>query len=252
MFNIYIIQPMLMNELPNLSNIIHSISVPKQVLETDIDELRESVYLIIDDFISNNIEEYRYKDFAHRIFEHTYHIIDMIYRDTTRFISDKKKVFKPKYGASPLFEHHTTSLVFNDAPLHTRVRSIMVGAMNPRAIACMEDGLIRQVDWLLDQMSEQVDLIKSFAGAIPLEVIGNLFNMPHEERGPLQDWSLAILGALEPTLSQQQLDDGNRAVSEFKTYLKDLVFRRAKNPGDPETDVLTRLMQSEQGQLSEV
>jgi cytochrome P450 len=128
----------------------------------------------------------------------------------------------------------------------------MVGAMNPRAIACMEDGLIRQVDWLLDQMSEQVDLIKSFAGAIPLEVIGNLFNMPHEERGPLQDWSLAILGALEPTLSQQQLDDGNRAVSEFKTYLKDLVFRRAKNPGDPETDVLTRLMQSEQGQLSEV
>ena len=41
---------MLMNELPNLSNIIHSISVPKQVLETDIDELRESVYLIIDDF----------------------------------------------------------------------------------------------------------------------------------------------------------------------------------------------------------
>ena len=55
---------MLMNELPNLSNISHSISVPKQVLETDIDELRESVYLIIDDFISNNIEEYRYKDFA--------------------------------------------------------------------------------------------------------------------------------------------------------------------------------------------
>ena len=44
---------MFMNELPNLSNIIHSISVPKQVLETDIDELRESVYLIIDDFISN-------------------------------------------------------------------------------------------------------------------------------------------------------------------------------------------------------
>ena len=64
---------MLMNELPQLSNIIHSISVPKQIQETDIDELRESVYLVIDDFISNNIQEYRYKDFAHRIFEHTYH-----------------------------------------------------------------------------------------------------------------------------------------------------------------------------------
>ena len=178
--------------------------------------------------------------------------LDNIYRDTTRFISDKKKVFKPKYGDSPLFEHHTTSLVFNDAPLHTRVRSIMVGAMNPRAIASMEDGLISQVDWLLDRMSGEVDLIETFAGAIPIEVIGNLFDMPHAERGPLRDWSLDILGALEPALSQEQLNKGNRAVSEFKVYLKDLVTRRAKKPGDPDTDVLTRLIQSEQGQLTEV
>ena len=72
-----------MNELPQLSNIIHSISVPKQIQETDIDELRESVYLVIDDFINNNIHEYRYKDFAHRIFEHTYHIIAVSYTHLT-------------------------------------------------------------------------------------------------------------------------------------------------------------------------
>ena len=36
--------------------------------------------------------------------------------------SDKKVEFKPKFGDSPLYEHHTTSLVFNDPPLHTRVR----------------------------------------------------------------------------------------------------------------------------------
>jgi cytochrome P450 len=181
--------------------------------------------------------------------------LDMIYRDTVRFISDKKAVFKPKFGNSALFEHHTTSLVFNDAPLHTRVRSIMVGAMNPRAIGSMEAGLVRQVDWLLDQLEERqsaVDLIEAFAGAIPIEVIGNLFDMPHQERGPLRDWSLAILGALEPVLSQQQLDEGNRAVVEFKAYLKDLVAKRAKNPGNPDIDVLTRLMQSQEGQLTEV
>ncbi len=70
-----------MNELPILSNVIHSISVPNQIQETDIDELRESMYLIIDDFISNNIEEYRYKDFTHRLFEHTYHILEILYND---------------------------------------------------------------------------------------------------------------------------------------------------------------------------
>ena len=61
--------------------------------------------------------------------------LQAVYRDTRRFISDKKAVFGPKYGTeTPLFEHHTTSLVFNDPPLHTRVRKIMVGALNPRAL----------------------------------------------------------------------------------------------------------------------
>jgi cytochrome P450 len=46
-----------------------------------------------------------------------------VYRDAQTFSSDKQVEFAPKYGVhSALFEHHTTSLVFNDPPLHTRVR----------------------------------------------------------------------------------------------------------------------------------
>ena len=63
---------------------------------------------------------------------------------------DKHEEFFPKYGASPLFEHHTTSLVFNDPPLHTRVRRLIAGALTPRHIAAMEQRLIERVDSLLD------------------------------------------------------------------------------------------------------
>ncbi|MGB0504964.1 MAG: cytochrome P450 [Pikeienuella sp.] len=180
--------------------------------------------------------------------------LDMIYRDTRRFISDKKEVFRPKFGDSPLYEHHTTSLVFNDPPLHTRVRKIMVGAMNPRALASMEPGLITLIDSLLADMAghEQIDMIDAFAGAIPIEVIGNLFDIPHEERGMLRGWSLAILGALEPKVSAENMALGNQAVVDFKAFLADLTARRRANPGDPNTDVLTRLMQSEDGALSEI
>jgi len=59
-----------------------------------------------------------------------------VYRDS-RASSDKKIEFAPKFGASPLYEHHTTSLVFNDPPLHTRVRRLIMGALNQRAIARM-------------------------------------------------------------------------------------------------------------------
>jgi cytochrome P450 len=183
-----------------------------------------------------------------------YSDLDRIYRDTTLYSSDKKQAFLPKFGGdAPLYEHHTTSLVFNDPPLHTRVRKIMVGALNARAIANMEPGLIETIDMLLNEMegADEVDLIEDFASKIPIQIIGNMFDMPMADREPLRDWSLAILGALEPTLTAEQLATGNKAVADFKAYLKDLTDERRKNPGDPATDVLTRLIESEEGELSE-
>lgn len=174
--------------------------------------------------------------------------LDRIYRDTTLYSSDKKAVFGPKFGiGSPLFEHHTTSLVFSDPPLHTRVRKIMTSALTPRAIARMEPGLIDTVDHLLNQLAAtgDVDLIGDYAATIPIQIIGNLLDVPVDERGPLRDWSLAILGALEPKLSAPQLEAGHTAVHDFKAYLADLVARRRAQPGDPETDVLTRLITGE-------
>jgi cytochrome P450 len=173
------------------------------------------------------------------------------YKSTKVFSSDKKKEFSPKYGASLLYEHHTTSLVFNDPPAHTRVRRLIMGALSPRAIAAMEPDLIALVDRLLDglaakgQVEGSVDLIDDFASAIPIEVIGNLLDVPHDERGPLRDWSLAILGALEPVVSPDAFARGNLAVKDFLAYLEGLVEKRRAKPGNPLNDVLTRLIQGE-------
>lgn len=168
--------------------------------------------------------------------------------------SDKQLEFGPKLGVgSPIHEHHTTSLVFSDPPLHTRVRRILMGALNQRAIARMEPGLLSLVDGLLDRLADTPapDLIEHFAAQIPVEVIGNLLAVPHDERGPLREWSLAILSALEPAPAPAVLARANAAVEEFLAYLKDLIARRAARPGDPEVDVLTRLMRGDaEGSLS--
>src|SRR5262249_10578349 len=65
------------------------------------------------------------------------------------------------------------------------------------------------------------------------------------EREPLRDWSLAILGALEPVISEAAFARGNKAVQDFLAYLEVLVERRRQKPGNPERDVLTRLIQGE-------
>ena len=191
------------------------------------------------------------------VFLTRYEDLAAVYRDAASFSSDKHVEFAPKYGTgSPLFEHHTTSLVFNDPPLHTRVRKLIMGALTRRAIADMEPGLITLVDTLLDRIEAQGggDLIEDFASAIPVEIIGNLLGVPHGDRGPLRDWSLAILGALEPVITPGQQARGDNSVTDMLAYLKGLVNERRKRLRDPERDVLTRLIQGEANgeQLSEV
>ncbi|WP_018260906.1 cytochrome P450 [Methylobacterium sp. WSM2598] len=173
--------------------------------------------------------------------------LERVYKDAATFSSDKVVEFGAKFGPSPLYAHHTTSLVFNDPPRHTRVRRIIAGALAPRAIASMEAGIMALVDGLLDAAEERgrIDLIEDFAAAIPVEVIGNLLGVPRAEREPLRAWSLAILGALEPVLDAATMEAGNRAVTEFLDYLKRLVAERRRRLGDPERDILTRLIQGE-------
>jgi cytochrome P450 len=173
--------------------------------------------------------------------------VTAVYRDPRLFSSDKQAEFAPVFGDSPLFAHHTTSLVFNDPPLHTNVRGLIAGALTQRAVAALAPALARFVDGLLDRAAERgtMDVIADYADAIPIEIIGNLLGVPAAERGPLRGWSLAILGALEPAPDARVLAAGNAAVSEFLAYLRDLVAARRAAPGDPATDVLTRLIGGE-------
>src|SRR5438046_2534374 len=94
------------------------------------------------------------------------------YKNTGAYSSDKKREFAPKYGDTPLYEHHTTSLVFNDPPAHTRVRPLIMGALSPRAIASMVGDLMALVCGLLDALvaKAKVDLIDGCAVCIPIVV----------------------------------------------------------------------------------
>ena len=181
------------------------------------------------------------------LFLSRYEDLAAVYKDCETYSSDKREEFRPKFGDSPLYEHHTTSLVFNDPPLHSRVRRLIAGALTPRAIAGLSAELEALVEDLVGAMEgrAEVDLIEDFAAKIPVEVIGNLLAAPRDERGPLRGWSLAILGALEPAPTAAALEAGNRAVTEMSAYLDGLIAQRRARPGDPARDVLTRLLAGE-------
>ena len=171
--------------------------------------------------------------------------IDEVYRDPERFSSDKKVDFKPAMGDTPLYEHHTTSLVFNDAPYHTRVRKRLAPAFTPRALRALKPAVEALVDRLLDRAEDRgrFDLIADVASAVPIQLIGDMLGVPQDERGPLRGWSLDILSGLEPRLSPEMRDQGSRAVEEFKDYLRGLIADRRRNPGEGgDGEVLSKLI----------
>jgi cytochrome P450 len=170
-----------------------------------------------------------------------------VYQDHQRFSSDKRVEFAPKFGDSPLYEHHTTSVVFRDPPDHTRIRRLFSPAFTPRALAALEPRVERLVDALLDQAAARggFDVVTDFAAALPIQLIGDMLGVPSAERGPLRDWSLAILGALEPAPGPGPLAAGNRAVEEFKEYLRRLIADRRRRPSADPGEILSALLAAE-------
>jgi cytochrome P450 len=170
-----------------------------------------------------------------------------VYQDHHRFSSDKRVEFAPKFGTSPLYEHHTTSVVFRDPPDHTRIRRLFAPAFTPKALAALEPRVARLVDGLLDAAAARggMDVVEDFAAALPIQLIGDMLGVPPDERGPLRGWSLAILGALEPAPGNERLAAGNQAVEDFKAYLRRLIAERRRRPGTDPGEILSALLAAE-------
>ncbi|HEV3494031.1 MAG TPA: cytochrome P450 [Reyranella sp.] len=180
------------------------------------------------------------------VFLSRYADVAVCYRDQ-RMTSDKKAEFGPKFGiGTPLYRHHTTSLVFNDPPLHTRVRKLLAAAFTPRALLALQPRIEAVVDGLLATHADKgrMDLVEDFAFRLPVEVICDMLGVPPGERAPFRRYSLAILGALEPVAGPERQAAGNAAVAEFSAYLDGLVAERRKRPAD-DRDVLGTLIHGE-------
>ena len=184
---------------------------------------------------------------------------DMVtcYRDPALWSSDKRADFWPKYGDSPLFEHHTTSVVFTDPPDHTRIRALFQHAFTRKALAALTPRITSLVDGYLDLFADlgEVEVVEAFSFKLPIEVVCDMLGVPASDRALLRNWATAILTALEPRLTQEQLDQGNAAVVEFKDYLRALLKHRRANPASAsDSEVLTVLADAEaDGQkLSEI
>ena len=177
-----------------------------------------------------------------------------VYRNFKVWSSDKRSEFGAKFGSSPLFEHHTTSVVFVDPPDHTRIRKIFQQAFTPKSILGLERNINKLVDSYLVMMhaKKKFDFVSDFSFRLPVDVVCSVLGVPIEDRHLIRDWAHKILGALEPKLTQKQFNEGSSAVINFKQYLKDQIkFRKTHKDINKANEVLSLLIEAEGLELSE-
>ena len=63
---------------PPLINIIDTFQLPNPITPQDLEDIRESIQLIIENYMQDNILEYRYDNFPIKLYQHVYSVLENI------------------------------------------------------------------------------------------------------------------------------------------------------------------------------
>jgi cytochrome P450 len=139
-------------------------------------------------------------------------------------------------------------LIFQDPPLHTKLRGIIMRTFTPRAIAALEPRIRALCAELLDPACARgaMDVAEDFAVPLPLLVIAEMLGVPVAERAPLKRWAEAILGLSDAVAggetAARAMAAFRQAKAEMHPFVLGWIAERRAHPAD---DLLTRLVEAE-------
>ena len=157
------------------------------------------------------------------------------------------RIFKPKEPSDEWDTFnwlHADSILDSEPPKHTRLRSLVMKAFNPKRIESMRPDVERITQGLLDEIEQklaktgQFDVIADFAEPLPVKVIASMLGFPDADEHLLRPWSQAIVKMYEVAPTEQDKLEAQKASAEFADYVHGLMLERKKNPG---TDLITDL-----------
>lgn len=144
---------------------------------------------------------------------------------------------------------HADSILDSEPPKHSRLRSLVMKAFNPKKIESLRPDVERLTQLLLDDAAEKLknqgsfDLIADFAEPLPVKVIASMLGFPDSDEHLLRPWSQAIVKMYEASPSDQDKEEAKLASEEFAEYVLTLMQQRKRNPG---TDLITDLAMVEE------
>jgi cytochrome P450 len=138
------------------------------------------------------------------------------------------------------------TMISADPPDHGRLRGVVQRAFTPRAVSALETRITELVDQLLEPLEsgEPFEFISALAEPLPGEIIAEMMGVSTADRPVFTEWAAALIAGNSPLSTPAQADGAVAAGQALLDYFADLIEVRQGNPRD---DLLTRLIESNQG-----
>lgn len=134
------------------------------------------------------------------------------------------------------------NMLNSDEPDHRRLRNLVQKAFTPRMITQLEPRIQQIAEQLLDNAlaKKDFDLINEFAMPLPVNVIAEMIGIPQEDRAHFFKLTSNIIVAPTPL-------NMIKAIPSISRYLKYIRKLADKRRADPQDDLLTALVQAQDG-----
>lgn len=174
------------------------------------------------------------------------------YDDAVRILRDPATFSSEVDARSMRGERRPPTILFDDPPIHTRMRGLLTSAFTPRVIelqrATIEENCRRMIDAML--ASDAPDLVQGLAYPLPVMVIANMLGVADGDMATFKRWSDAIISNVGNTL----VDPENDAIAdinvEFDAYFREHIERLRAAPEDNLLSALIHAESEEDGRLS--
>lgn len=137
------------------------------------------------------------------------------------------------------YKQFQSSIVANDPPRHTRIRSIFRDATTRSRISDISHNIQIFCDRFIDQIKMQAEqsgkqeseIVENYSNRVPQAMISSVLGVPETDRPKIADFVARYAPTAEAMpLDRQQLDDVNAAAQGLDAYFGDLIAKRTIEP----------------------
>ncbi len=174
------------------------------------------------------------------------------HEDVLRVLRDPE-TFSSVVGQRVIEGEELPSMLFNDPPIHTRLRGLIAKAFTPRVVELQRDSISARARELINAMLAKCDpdIVLDLAYPLPVMVIAHMLGVADGDHATFKRWSDAIIENVAPILLTGD-DSALAGVNqEFDHYFSQ---RLAKLRREPEDNLLSELVhvETDEGKLTEL